>query len=294
MIPAFSIRPTSCNGMEIEQSRILTQKLKVMKRAQIFILSMIVFLSGVFLASCDKEDNKNPESKATVQLMLTDAPATYDAVNIDIREVMIHTETEGWVSVPLEHPGVYNLLEFSNGIDVLLGTVEIAPGNLSQVRLVLGNENSVVVDGVTYPLTIPSGAASGLKLNLHSVLEGGYFYRFWIDFDAARSIHVTGNGKFMLKPVIRLFTEASSGAVAGKVISAEYAPVITVYNESDTLATFPAADGHFLIPGVPEGTWTVKFSSTLDPLPFVEVILPGVVVVKGKTTVLADVTLMPV
>lgn len=265
-----------------------------MKRAQVFILSIIVFLSGTFLASCDKEDKQNSENKATVQLMLTDAPAAYDAVNIDIQEVMLHTDAEGWISVPVENPGVYNLLEFSNGLDVLLGTIEVAPSKLSQMRLVLGSENSVVVGGVAYPLTIPSGSASGLKLNLHSELEGGYFYRFWIDFDAARSVHMTGNGKYMLKPVIRMFTEASSGAIAGNVFPSEFAPVVTVYNESDTLATFPAADGHFLIPGVPEGTWTVKFSSTLDPLPFVEVILPGVVVVKGKTTVLADVTLMPV
>jgi len=264
-----------------------------MKRAKFVILFAIVALSGLILSSCEK-DNNTSEGKATVQLMLTDAPAAYDAVNIDIQEVMLHTETEGWVSVAIENPGVYNLLEFSNGLDVLLGTIEVAPGTLSQMRLVLGSENSVVVEGVEYPLTIPSGSTSGLKLNLHSELEGGYFYRFWIDFDAARSVHMTGNGKYMLKPVIRMFTEASSGAIAGNVFPSEFAPVVTVYNETDTLATFPAADGHFMIAGVPEGTWTVSFSSVLDPLPIVEIIVPDVVVVKGETTVMADITLLPI
>jgi len=264
-----------------------------MKRAQILILFAIVTLSGFILSACDKEDKNTTEGKATVQMMLTDAPSVYDAVNVDIREVLIHTDTEGWVSVPLENPGVYNLLEFSNGLDVLLGTVVIAPGNLSQMRLVLGSENSVVVDGVSYPLTTPSGQTSGIKLNLHSQLEAGYFYKFWLDFDASRSVHMTGNGKYMLKPVIRMFTEASGGAITGNVFPLAAAPIVTVYNNSDTLMAIPNANGYFLFPGVSEGTYTVKFSSRLDPLPILDVIVPNVVVVKGQTTVIADVTLLP-
>lgn len=264
-----------------------------MKRAKILILSVFVTLSAIVLSSCEKDDNNTSKNKATVQLMLTDAPAVYDAVLVDIREVRLHTETEGWVSVPLENPGVYNLLEFSNGLDVLLGTIEIEPGTLSQMRLVLGSENSVVIDGVSYPLSTPSGSTSGIKLNLHSQLEAGYVYRFWLDFDAARSVHVTGNGKYMLKPVIRMFTEASGGAVKGNVFPAEAAPLVTIFNQSDTLSAIPADNGFFLIPGVPEGVYTVKFSSRITPLPVLEVIMPNVAVIKGETTILADVSLLP-
>jgi hypothetical protein len=264
-----------------------------MKRPHFLILLAIATFSGIFFSACDKNDKNNSEDKAKVQLMLTDAPAVYDAVYVDIREVLLHSEVDGWVSVPLENPGIYNLLEFSNGLDVLLGDVYISPGMLSQMRLVLGSENSVVVDGVTYPLTTPSGSTSGLKLNMNSQLEAGLFYKFWLDFDAARSIHVTGNGNYMLKPVIRMYSEASGGAITGNVFPAEAAPIVTVFNATDTLAAFPAANGHFLISGIPEGIYTVTFSSRITPLPVLEVVVLNVAVVKGETTVMANVTLLP-
>jgi hypothetical protein len=71
----------------------------------------------------------------------------------------------------------------------------------------------------------------GIKLNVHQELSGGYTYTFWLDFDAAQSIHVTGNGKYMLKPVIRLYAETTSGSVEGSVFPLEALPLVTLYND---------------------------------------------------------------
>jgi hypothetical protein len=162
------------------------------------VMATLALLTVFVLASCDKNnddinnDNNNKE-KAVVHLMLTDAPAQLDAVLIDIQQVQLHNETEGWISIPMQNPGVYNLLEFSNGLDTLLGVGEMPEGLLSQVRLVLGSENTVMVDGESFPLTVPSGSTSGLKFNVNEELVGGQTYIFWIDFDAAQSIHQTGD-----------------------------------------------------------------------------------------------------
>lgn len=264
-----------------------------MKKMKLVVLTTLAIVTAFMLTSCDKSnDNENKTGKATVQLMLTDAPALYDAVNIDIQEVQLHNETDGWVTVPLDNPGVYNLLEFSNGLDVLLGTVEMPDGILSQVRLVLGSENSIVVDGETFPLTIPSGSTSGLKLNVHQELMGGYTYRFWLDFDAARSIHKTGNGEYKLKPVIRMYSEPSSGSIEGFVFPAVALPLVTVTNSVDTLMAIPDSLGYYKISGILAGTYLVEFTSQLDTLPYATQTIVDVPVVNGETTSLDPVTLI--
>jgi len=264
-----------------------------MKKMKFVVLTTFAIVTAFMLTSCDKNnDNDNKTGKATVQLMLTDAPALYDAVNIDVQEVQLHNETDGWVTVPLDNPGVYNLLEFSNGLDVLLGTVEMPDGILSQVRLVLGSENSIVVDGETFPLTIPSGSTSGLKFNVHQVLQGGYTYRFWIDFDAARSIHQTGNGAYMLKPVVRMYSEPSSGSIEGFVFPADALPLVSVTNSVDTLMAIPDSLGYFKISGISAGTYLVEFTSQLDTLPYAPQTILDVPVVNGETTSLDPITLI--
>lgn len=42
-------------------------------------------------------------------------------------------------------------------------------------------------------------------------------YTLMLDFDAAQSIVLTGNGKYLLKPVIRAIPQSVSGAITGIV-----------------------------------------------------------------------------
>lgn len=264
-----------------------------MKRINIVVIATLMLLTGFIFVSCDKNnDNDTKKDKATVKIMLTDAPAIYDEVIIDIQEVQLHSEAEGWITVSLENPGIYNLLEFSNGMDVFLGTCEIPAGVISQMRLVLGPENSVVVDGTEYPLTVPSGSSSGLKLNVHEEVAAGYSYVFWIDFDAARSIHKTGNGKYMLKPVIRMYTAPSSGSVEGYVLPAEALPQVTLYNDIDTLMAIPDSLGFYKIMGIPAGSYAVDFTSGLDTLQYAPQTIYDVQIVAGETTQLDTITLI--
>ena len=179
------------------------------------ILSALLFLAttSLLLICCTKQKNS---SRLTVYL--TDAPAAYDALNIDIARVEIKSGSDqgddGWQELPV-NAGIYNLLEFTNGMDTLLSSVELPAGKVSQLRLILGTNNTIVVNGTSTPLPLatPSALTSGLKFNIHANLVEGVEYKLWIDFDAARSVVVTGNTDYKLKPVLRTFTEATSGAL---------------------------------------------------------------------------------
>lgn len=243
---------------------------------------MLAFSALVLITGCDKsESNQNAE----LQVMLTDAPADYEEVLIDIQDVQIHVsdiEDEGsWVSLDV-NKGIYNLLDFRNGMDTLLATIELPPGMVSQMRLILGPDNQLKTNGEYHELATPSAQQSGLKFNIHANLTGGVVYKLWIDFDAARSIVHKGNGGYSLKPVIRTYTEAVSGAIAGHVSPAESLPYIMAIAGGDTIGAFAAENGSYMIQAVPAGLWSLKFEPVV---PFSDTTLTGVTVVNGMVTV---------
>ena len=84
----------------------------------------------------------------------------------------------------------------------LLGSLVVPTGTLSQIRLILGDQNTVTVNSVVYPLSLSSQDESGLKLNVHQELSDDVTYTLVLDFDASQSVINNGNGTYKLKPVI--------------------------------------------------------------------------------------------
>lgn len=247
---------------------------------------MILSMAGVLLLSCNKKSNTNGGGNTNtngggnngngggigrLELRLTDGPATYDAVYIDIQKVEVNVSPDtatgsGWQALPLLRPGVYNLLRFTNGVDTLLAATDMPAGTLAQIRLTLGNNNSVVIKGQSYPLTTPSGQQSGIKLNIHAVLTAAVVYRLWIDFEASRSIVAAGNsGKYLLKPVIRTYAEAIGGSIKGFALPSAAQPLVWAAQGADTLFALPdTTTGYYFIGGVNAGNWNLKIQSQ-DP-----------------------------
>ncbi len=241
------------------------------------------------LTSCTKDGNK-----ATLVVHLTDAPANYEEVLIDVQGIQIHSslnEAEGtWISLPVT-AGVYNLLDFRNGLDALLATAELPVGTISQMRLVLGTNNKVKVGGVYQNLDTPSAQQSGLKFNINAVLTEGITYDLWIDFDAARSIVAKGNGTYSLKPVIRTFNEAVTGAIKGVVLPVDATATVRAIANGDTLSTIAAADGKFLFKGIAAGTYKMLIEPKAT---YTGKTIDNVVVATGLVTDMGTITVTPV
>lgn len=229
--------------------------------------SLLPFAFAALLgfASCD---NQNEAGQARLQVRLTDAPGDYAAVNVEVIGVEINRTTaegSGWENLALVKTGMINLLELTNGKNLLLASADLPAGDISQIRLKLGNNNTLVLkDGRTVALTTPSGQTSGLKLQVNETLKADVTYEMLLDFDAAKSIVPRGNsGQYNLKPVIRVITQAVKGGIRGKVDPAAAKPGILVLAGTDTIAggfTDPAT-GDFLIKGLPAGSYTVEFTA---------------------------------
>lgn len=265
-----------------------------MKRIHVLSILMLLTFSLVF-TSCKDDDDSLDRGTTRVELRLTDAPAAYDAVYINIQSVSLHVtygESSGWQDFTLLKPGIYNLLDFQNGIDTLLAGQEIPSGTISQIRLVLGKDsNSVVIAGQTYPLETPSAEQSGLKLNLHDELVPGVTYRLWIDFDASRSIVETGSGKYILKPVIRTYTQATGGSLSGTVLPQAANAAVWAILGTDSLLAYPNTDGYFLISGLqPSASWKVVLDAD-NTTAYKDSTLTGITINTGQVTNLGVITL---
>lgn len=230
------------------------------------ILAGIILI--LFFSGCD-EGLKN----SSIIVRLTDSPGDYDSVLVDIQNIEVHhspgAQQTGWISLSNVNSGIYDLISLSNA-EVVLSDAEFPSGQISQMRFVLGGENYVVVDGQRIKLTTPSSQQSGLKFQINTVLLQGITYSFLVDFDAARSVVPAGPGIFNLKPVLKVITEATSGAIKGIVEPASETVAVYAIQGIDTLGTSyaPQDISEFLIGGLDPGIYDLVFdpgdSSTLN------------------------------
>lgn len=162
------------------------------------LISVFSFSLCLFFISCKKESGST-----TLNVKLTDAPAAYEEVNVDIRGVNIKMDgdSSAWISLPTT-AGIYNLLEYQDGVDTLISQAVLTGTTIKEVRLVLGNNNSIKVADEIFPLIIPSGSESGLKIKMNKSLNGGIDY-LTLDFDAALSVKQETSG-YKLTPVIKI------------------------------------------------------------------------------------------
>ncbi len=154
--------------------------------------------------------------------------------------------------------------------------------SVEQIRLILGTNNTVVVNNVTYPLSTPSADQSGFKLQVHQTLQAGIQYSVLLDFDANKSIILDGNGTYRLKPVIRTIEAAITGIIKGKITPIGTLAVVTATSASlETYSSNVTTTGDFMLMGLPAGTYSV----TVTPvLPLNPVTKTNIVVTTGVTT----------
>ncbi len=228
----------------------------------------------------------------TIVVRLVDAPAAYQAVYIFVDSVRVHFESvdsvSGWYTIS-RTPAVYNLLAFAQGRDTIIAQGAIPAGYYSQMRLYIGSGSYIVKDGLSKPLEIPSGSQSGLKLNIQASIVAGTKYELMLDFDAGQSIVVTGNGRYKLKPVIKVVSTAISGSLSGVVWPDTTNPTVWAIVGTDTSTTFTDTTGYFKFPFLTPGLYLLKVVPA--DTTFLEATLPNVLVAAAQNTDVGTITL---
>lgn len=184
-----------------------------MKRPLLF---PAVFLAAALLAAavgCDTA-GLSQNGNGTIRVLMTDAPIDNVAeAHVTIRRVEL--VGEAGVVVLSDEDQEFDLLELQNGLTADLAIDEVPDGEYHQLRIIVDEEATLVFkDGSTATLKIPSGAQTGIKIDLPEFEINGDAdeAEILIDFDASKSFVKAGaSGKWIFKPVIHAERIAVNG-----------------------------------------------------------------------------------
>ncbi|WP_372986609.1 DUF4382 domain-containing protein [Marinobacter sp.] len=184
-----------------------------MKRSiQIFAVSALA--AGI--AACGGSSDGG-SSTGSVSVGLTDAPIdNADAVNIEVEALVLQSPDGDRLRYEFDFPQPLNLLELQGGaVEALIQDEEVPAGEYSWMRLEVGTNNTIEIDGAVYDLTTPS--ARGVQTSGFVVPAGGEV-ALTIDFDVRKSIVNPQNDTiYKLKPVVRLVDNSTVGTISGTV-----------------------------------------------------------------------------
>jgi hypothetical protein len=240
-----------------------------------------IWLAAAFiavLAGCGGGSGSSA-APGTLSVAMTDAPSGgYDQVNVTVSKVRVHQSSSanendaGWTDITLSPARKINLLNLTNGALDQLGQASLAAGHYTQLRLVLvantGSTmaNSVVLSGTTaeIALSTPSAVQSGIKLAHEFDVASGQRVDLVLDFDASKSVVLSGAGNYILKPVIRVIPTPING-ISGFVdtfASASNVRVSAQQNGAIIGSTVPnPTTGEFFIARLPVGNYDVVFTA---------------------------------
>ncbi|MET0391440.1 MAG: DUF4382 domain-containing protein [Polyangiales bacterium] len=172
--------------------------------------------------------------------MLTDAPIDAERVLVEICGIRVQSRSgvddagvdaqedasapeasrdNGWLSVS-DRCQSLDLLQLRDGLTAELGLSALPAGDYGQIRLEV-KQASIVVDGETFAMTIPSGARSGIKIIHGFTVEPAVLTTLALDFDAERSVHHAPGRGYMMSPVIALLGERHEGLAALRAKSSQ-------------------------------------------------------------------------
>jgi hypothetical protein len=281
--------------------------MKTLKKIN-FIIFTLILISFYSCSNSESDANKLEGIAPKISVRLVDAPGDFKAVNVEVLDVMIKMDDDsdgegGWITLDVQNTTV-NLLDFTGGISqVLVDRFPIPAGTLSQMRLVLGDGNTIVIENdseedIEYELKTPSAQQSGLKLKVNTVIEEGFTYDFILDFDVEKSIIIAGNsGNIILKPVLYVSTEVSSGIIEGTIEPSDVPSIASVLvddkgtpetDDDFIISAYTDENGSFTLWGVPEGTYEVLVTPVDSESDYIGGSATDVVVTKGNITIIAN------
>ncbi len=260
-------------------------------KKKIIIVGLVMLGIITTIYSCKKSDS-NSSNTAQVSMHLADDPGNYDHVYLDVQQIGVTVSGSNEIILTPIRPGIYDILKFRNNLDTLLLRASLPVGTINQIRLILGNNNSVVVSGVSYPLSTPSAQESGVKLNINQTFAANGAYDIWIDFDAGKSILQTGNGAYKMKPVMRAYCNTTIGYIKGYVLPLNAMATVYAINGTDTASAIPdAIDGFFVLNGLTAATYQIWVQPGIPG--FQAYFQSNVQVAYGVETNVGTITLIP-
>lgn len=219
--------------------------------------SKIYSLALVFLlAGCG-----SGTETGSLTLAITDASVDgVQSVVVTFTAVTIKKSGANVETILLDQPRQVDLMSLTGirSID-LLDQELVSAGHYQWIRLTLDEDpaQTYIVDSLgQHDLTIPSGDNNGLKLNRSFTVSPDTNNDFTIDFDLRKSIHMTGEGTYIMRPTLRMVETALSASLSGTVdsslVTAGCSPGVYLFNKGDAVDDLDGTDDAIFSVALPE------------------------------------------
>lgn len=177
---------------------------------------LIAAAATLSLWGCDLNGTSEADSGRLI-VRITDFPFPFDAAaeaNVEIVRVELVGNDSTQTLVLSDSPQAFNLLELQDGVTATVADVRVLDGDWEQLRFIVAGDASVLMkDSTEYALKLPSGAETGIKLNLPDIdlSEVDDAAIVTVDFNVEHSFVVMGNPStpagiqgFLFKPVLKI------------------------------------------------------------------------------------------
>jgi hypothetical protein len=158
------------------------------------------------VSSTSTSGTTSPTSSATSAPTSSSATAAGTgrvSVAIEVEEENETDEDGKWITL-LDKNTTVDLAAFSGDARAFLGAADVPAGTYNQIRMRVVSAQLVLSNGTTADVKVPS---HWLKIKGPFTVETGKETALTLDFDLEKSLHETGNGEWMLKPVLKLESE---------------------------------------------------------------------------------------
>jgi len=204
-----------------------------MKRGSRIVVTLVTVLLLVFTVACAPAVTEEEEAVVTppvteeeeavvtppvtpaptvewgiIEIRVTDPPpADVEHVFVTLANIEVHRVSDnvtGWETIPIPTGNMtFDLMDVI-GVEKVLGSANVTAGKYTQIRMDVDSVEVVTVDGDNFTAEVPSGK---LKIVRPFEVGAGVTTVLTLDFDGEKSLIITGKGKAIFKPVVKLLIE---------------------------------------------------------------------------------------
>lgn len=220
--------------------------------------SYLLIPAFLLLVACTADSDR---TTALANIFLVDAPADFDEVWVEVLGVEVEGPgTRGQDnSDPVFFPNILpnkqvNLMALLADNTFLVGRGELQVGNITKLRLQLGETNYVIVKGKRFPLVFASEEDQNPEIAVRIPLEAATSHDIFMDLEVFKSISVQRrpDSVFVFNPQLRAFTSDETGQITGSIRPSGEGAVIYAIKEKDTVAVsgVEKSSGKFTVRGL--------------------------------------------
>jgi hypothetical protein len=183
----------------------------ISKKAQtrIIVAVLAVIVVGVLVYYLYNNSSSNLGTDGRAVFTITDKAANLDSVSsvqVTVDKIEIHSASEGWITLS-STPRTYDLIQLRDeNMQVVLADTQLKEGTYEQARLDISEVVIVDASG-SHEAKLPSGE---LKIVGDFDVKANQTESIKFDFIADESLHKTGNGTYILAPVVQVETRESA------------------------------------------------------------------------------------